>query len=1424
MKNKPANVALRTCLVYAVVGGAWILLSGRMLLAVVADPVTRNRLEICKGWAFVAVTALLLYFVLRSQLRRWEQAVIERKRVEEALSESHERFRILVEQAADAFFVHDPDGRILDVNRCACESLGYSREKLLQMNVLDLEPDFNLTDARSVWDRIQPGEALTLNGRHRRRNGTIFPVEVRLCCFELGGQRVFLGLAREITERKQAEEALRNSERLLRLVMDLVPHFIFVKDRQSRHLLVNRACADATNLTAEQMAGLSDLDMAPGSEQAKAFMSGDQEVITSGRPKFSEERLTDARGRTRILQTTKIPFPANPGSPFMIGNGDPAIVGVSVDITTLKQAEEALKQSEERLREVMRSARCILNCGEVEAPAGWRERVMNELTIFRWNFPVLNEEAAQEVLPLDVPPGKTYQEVWSESRNPDDFNEMHRVTRDAFLQDKPFYRNEFRCTDKHGVEHWMQEFITIHKLAENRWQIFGINTDITDLKKIESALRESEAKFRSYVENAPLAVIVADEKGRLVDCNPAAVNLLGYDARTLLGTSITDLHPAEDVEEVRQAYQMLATEKHIEGEYRFKRRDGKLIWVSLRAVMTGSGHSIGFCQDITERRRAAETIANERQLLRTLIDLLPETFYVKDLESRFLVANAALAKHLGKESPSQIVGRTDADFFPPEAAAGFRAAELKVLNGEPLIEHEGRGVSPSGRECIHLTTKVPFRDSQGRIQGLVGIGRDITERKQAEETFVAQQKLLDNLIAAVPDLVYFKDRQSRFIRVNEAYVKRARLTDVQAAAGKTDFDIFGEQHAREAYEDEQRIMATGEAIINKEEREDWPDGRITWATSTKMPLLDSGGNIVGTMGISRDVTEQKQAEEELRRLNRSLETLSKCNEVVVRATDETELLTKICQIITQIGGFPLAWVGYSEPDESKSVRPIAWAGAEARYLENLQVSWADGERGHGPTGVSIRTGQPATFSNLAENPNFAPWREAALRHGFSSSIGLPLKADDKTFGALTVYSSQAGAFNTRETALLAELADDLAFGIATLRNRVQRKQLEEQLRQSQKMEAVGQLAGGVAHDFNNILTVIQGNASLLLNPQLDPAERSGCSRQVVQAAERAASLTRQLLIFSRKQVMRPASVDLNEVVANLTKMLRRILGEDIVLQTNYAPELAIIHADTGMIEQVLMNLLVNARDAMPTGGQLSISTSKEKFSNAQVEKNPDAVAGTHVRLTVRDTGCGIPRENLSRIFEPFFTTKAVGKGTGLGLATVYSIVQQHRGWITASSEVNKGSTFNIYFPAVEGERAEREAAPAATKLPRGTGTILVVEDELAVRVLVSNLLQRCGYTVLAAESGVAAMKVWQEHQDRIQLLLTDIIMPDGMNGYELAQQLQAARPGLKVVYTSGYSGEVVGKSLSLADGVNFLQKPYLPQKLLQMLQDQLGHN
>ena len=379
----------------------------------------------------------------------------------------------------------------------------------------------------------------------------------------------------------------------------------------------------------------------------------------------------------------------------------------------------------------------------------------------------------------------------------------------------------------------------------------------------------------------------------------------------------------------------------------------------------------------------------------------------------------------------------------------------------------------------------------------------------------------------------------------------------------------------------------------------------------------------------------------------------------------------------------------------------------------------------------------------------------------------------------------------------------------------ERKQLEEQFRQSQKLEAIGQLASGVAHDFNNLLTIIQGNASLLLDaPGLSKPEAE-TAKQIVEAAERAAGLTRQLLLFSRKQAMHPIRLNLNETVGNLAKMLQRLLGEDIALSTNYASRLPQVHGDVGMIEQVLLNLAVNARDAMPDGGQLTITTSAETASREYAQANAAAAPGPYVCLAVHDTGCGITPENLPRIFDPFFTTKEVGKGTGLGLASVYGIVKQHRGWIDVASELGVGTTFRIYLPVTTGVAVEQKVAAATSELPGGPEVILVVEDDPAVRLLVSNLLQRSGYTVLVAPTGITALEVWKEHKTRIQLVLTDMIMPDGMTGRELANRLKQERPGLKVIYTSGYSAEVVGKGHALLDGTDFLQKPYSPLTLAQ---------
>jgi PAS domain S-box-containing protein len=383
----------------------------------------------------------------------------------------------------------------------------------------------------------------------------------------------------------------------------------------------------------------------------------------------------------------------------------------------------------------------------------------------------------------------------------------------------------------------------------------------------------------------------------------------------------------------------------------------------------------------------------------------------------------------------------------------------------------------------------------------------------------------------------------------------------------------------------------------------------------------------------------------------------------------------------------------------------------------------------------------------------------------------------------------------------------------------ERLNLEAQLRHVQKLESIGQLAAGVAHDFNNILTIIQGHTDRLVTRcEADPT-LSEPLVQVSAAAKRAAGLTQQLLMFSRKQRMKARVLELNGVIANMGKMLQSLLGDDIRLESCCASDLPPIEADAGMIEQIIMNLSVNARDAMPKGGKLVIATAPVTIDGSYVERHPEAQTGPFICLSVSDTGIGMNKEMLGRIFEPFFTTKGVGKGTGLGLATVYGIVKQHQGWIEVSSEVGVGSTFRIYIPAstkpVEA-LADRPSSKPAIK--GGHETILLVEDEPVLRELASMILKDYQYEVLEAATGVEALKVFEQHRGEVDLLLTDMVMPEGMTGRDLAEQLKRRKPELKIIYTSGYSSDVMGSDIVLG-GARFLQKPYPPPLLAKTVRE-----
>jgi PAS domain S-box-containing protein len=672
------------------------------------------------------------------------------------------------------------------------------------------------------------------------------------------------------------------------------------------------------------------------------------------------------------------------------------------------------------------------------------------------------------------------------------------------------------------------------------------------------------------------------------------------------------------------------------------------------------------------------------------------------------------------------------------------------------------------------------------------------------------------LVEQATDAIFLFGNDGRILQANRATeVMYGWTRDELLSMHATDVRANG---TRDAFRhDMETAAARGSLLVETRHRR--ADGS-EFPVEVNMGLVKAGDETL-FLSIVRDITPRKAAEARIRKLNSLLRTISEVSQLVVRATDEESLLKDVCQILVSHGGYALAWIGRADR-ETMRVVPVASAGDEAGYLGQIEVRWDDTPEGRGPTGTAIREGRPAIVSDIQGDPLVAPWRDLMLRHGFGSDAALPVRRGGAVTACLNVYAREKAFIGAEEITLLEELAGDISYALnvldareSTRRSKEQLEKTQQQLVQAQKMEAVGRLAGGVAHDFNNLLTVIQGYSELLHASLANDPERRESLAEIVKAAGRAAALTRQLLAFSRKQVLEPKVVHLGEIVRETGSMLERLIGEGIGLALVVSEDLATVKADPGQIEQVVLNLAVNARDAMPSGGQLAVSVGSLTTATP-LEGFPDQLpAGRWVLLTMEDTGSGMDAETLSHAFEPFFTTKERGKGTGLGLSTVYGIVRQSGGHVQLMSVPGKGTTFQIYLPRSD-ERRVSGAHSSVSAVP-GSETVLVVEDEPAVRSLVQAVLERHGYIVLVAEDGAGALDVVDKHPGPIHVLLTDIVMP-GMNGRDLAGVVTARRPSIRVIFMSGYTADIP-TDLGVEGGPLFLSKPFSEQALTSKLRE-----
>src|SRR6266568_2328054 len=874
----------------------------------------------------------------------------------------------------------------------------------------------------------------------------------------------------------------------------------------------------------------------------------------------------------------------------------------------------------------------------------------------------------------------------------------------------------------------------------------------------DAALRESEERFRALVEYSSDAIALVDAQGVTTYTSRTATRLLGYTADEFVGRGGFDLLHPDDVERARHLFEELLAQPGVplRAELRVRHKDGTYRHLETVAVNRLDESAVGA---IVVNYHDLTPRKRAERIQQATYRISQAALTAADLQA-LLRATPDVYEDLVRRGEAELIGAPSLDWVGVPLQIRDRTI------GVVAVQTYSEGIRYGAEEKDILT----FVSSQVAMA---------IERKRAEDALREQRALLQSIVDHIPVMLAFVEPSGRISWGNREWSQVLGYSVDEAR----ERDILSELYPDPA--EREKVLASIGAPASQ-----WHyfhtrvrDGHVLETTWANVPLPD-GANLA----IGMDVTERRRAEAALQQAEGRYRAF---------VTQSTEGIWRF------------------EFDEPLPVNQAEAEQIEHFYRHSYLAECNDAmAQMYGYASAQELTGTRLADLLVRSDPSNEEMLRVFLRSGYRLADVESHERD---------RDGQPKVFLNNLVGIVEDGLLKRAWG--TQRDITDLKRLEDQLRQARKMEAVGRLAGGVAHDFNNLLTAILGSVELLLR-ELEPASplRQDAA-EIKKAGERAAALTRQLLAYSRRQVLNPEVLDLNRVVADMDRMLRRLIGEDVDLVTRPAPDLGAVRADRGQIEQVLVNLVLNARDAMPQGGKLTIETANVELDPGYVETHEGARAGAYALLAVSDTGSGMDAETTAHLFEPFFTTKEVGKGTGLGLATVYGIVKQSEGYITAYSEPGHGTTFKIYLPraAAPGAASPPPPAPPAPQCKataRGSETILVVEDEEAVRSLSRRALEASGYTVLAAADGPDAVRLLERYGGPIHLVLTDVIMP-GMNGRELAQRLVQRRPGLRVLYMSGYPGDAIVHRGALEPGTAFLQKPFMPEDLARKVREVL---
>ncbi|MDD5543213.1 MAG: PAS domain S-box protein [Acidobacteriia bacterium] len=1405
--------------------------------------------------------------------------------------ESENKYRLLFESNPVPMWVFNLESlRFLAVNDAAVHNYGYSREEFLTMTIREIRPREDTPALLEVIRTLKDGFHPPQPWRHRRKDGSVFDVEIRSHTLTYEGRRADLVMATDVTERRRAQETLARSEQKYRSLFECADDAILIFDPDTEVILeANEKACRMYGFSRTELLGMSlkelTLNVPRGRKQVATLL----------------EHGLCRNFDTVHLNKTRIPIHILANASVIDYQGRKAILSIHRDITERMQAVQALKESEDRYRDLVENSQELICTHDLDGKV---------LTV---NLATARSLACE---PGEIV-GHNIREFLAPEMQEGFDDYLATIRRDGKAHGLMLVKNFA------GEKRVWEYSNTLRTEGVDVPVVRALARDVTERKRAERSARMENRRNEIILRTALDGFLIMDSQGQILEANPAFCQMFGYTPEELRTMRVSDLAAQRTFTEVENLIHEIRARGFATFETTGHCKEGGFIDVEVKSntiQLDGNELLFSSVRDITERKRNEEQLRELSEFDNQIISSAQEGIVVYDRDLRYRVWNPYMEELSGLRA-EEVIGRHPLEILPFLKEQGVYDLLQRALAGQTVVAPDipQPPIGPKGPGWSSARFS-PLRNTKGEIIGVVGIIRDITESKNAEDELQRSRYMLQSVLDTIPQRVFWKDLNSNYVGCNQPFALDAGEEDSKAIVGKSDFELAWKERAALYRADDHEVISTDKSKIHFEERVSHANGRDLWVRTSKVPLHDIQGQVIGILGTYEDITELKRSEmerqaiyevteginqtanlndllhlvhEALRRVvytenifialyNKRADhfefpywvdqfdpppnpaQVGKSRTAYVFRTGQPLFLTpeifrdlNLKGEVEQIGTPSEVWIGVplKTPVETIGVLVVQhYSDANAYTKRDLEFLTSVGnqiavaiERKRAEEAIHLQT---TRFQSLFENSpipiammdhsdliiqvnkaferTFGYMRAEVLGRPINDVVAPPEKKDEAADLSAQTLGGHAIQLETVRRCKDGTLVPVQIFGVpmfsdtgtiglfALYMDLTESKFLSEQLRQAQKMEAVGRLAGGIAHDFNNLLTAILGYGQLTLGSLdgHDPLRKN--VQEIIKAGERAAGLTNQLLAFSRKQVLQPVPLNLNAVVSDMDKMLRRLIGEDVELILKLNAKIGSVRADVGQMGQIIMNLAINSRDAMPHGGKLIIETSNTTFDEVYTRLHPEAIKGSYVMLAITDTGTGMDSDTISHMFEPFFTTKGLGKGTGLGLSTVYGIIKQSDGYVYPYSEVGRGTTFKIYLPRVDGKLdAPIQGEQNADEHP-ATETILVVEDEMGVRSLIQSVLAAKGYTVLEADDGIEALKLNENHPGTIDLLLTDLVMPR-MSGRELAEHLSPKRPEMKVLFMSGYTADSVVYTGALESTLNFIQKPFTTKELSQKI-------